>query len=442
MPDSHDVASRRRRNLLLCLLPWGYCVAMTARYGYDAPYWDQWWKVPIIEKAFDGSLAFGDLWTQINEHRVFFPNLITVPLARLTHWDLRIELALTLLFATLLFGLIALLFRRAESADRPGAATLWPLPIAAVLIFSFAQHAVWVWSLHMMITMVAFFTTLVVFLLGRERLSPQSFVLAAAAAIIATYSFGAGIVAWPVGLLMLLLRPGPDMRRRAVGALAWCLCAGLTMLGYFIQYQSTPANQNALDTLMRPLALAHYLLAHIGAPLFSYSPALAATAGALGTLAAALLIWKLFQEERAATTPFIGLMAVAWTVAGLAALKQAHEGAAQALSPRYVIWPAFFWVGLLGLAYIWRLRATDDDAPRARRVVAVASIAILLLGLGSSAYGTYRADERHDAFLLGRKALPEGRVDSDLLYLYPDTDVPTRMRETLVKYRLSIFRND
>ena len=75
-------------------------------------------------------------------------------------------------------------------------------------------------------------------------------------------------------------------------------------------------------------------------------------------------------------------------------------------------------------------------------MVAFASIAILLLGLGSSAYGTYRADERHDAFLLGRNALLEGRVDDDLLYLYPDTDVPISMRETLVRYQLGIFRND
>lgn len=116
MTDRPDVTSRRRRNVLLCLVPWGCCVAMTIRYGYDAPYWDQSWKIPMIEKAFDGTLRFGDYWTLINEHRVFFPNLIAVPLARLTHWDLRVELALSLVFATLVFALIAMLFRRAAAS--------------------------------------------------------------------------------------------------------------------------------------------------------------------------------------------------------------------------------------------------------------------------------------------------------------------------------------
>ncbi len=59
------------------------------------------------------------------------------------------------------------------------------------------------------------------------------------------------------------------------------------------------------------------------------------------------------------------------------------------------------------------------------------SLAILGLSMASSAYGTYRADERHDAFVLGRAALLEGRVDDDLRYLYPEPDVPMRMRETL-----------
>lgn len=51
MAENRDVTGQRRRNVLLCLVPWAYCIAMTIRYGYDAPYWDQWWKIPMIEKA-------------------------------------------------------------------------------------------------------------------------------------------------------------------------------------------------------------------------------------------------------------------------------------------------------------------------------------------------------------------------------------------------------
>lgn len=441
MADRTDVTAQRRRNVLLCLVPWGYCVAMTIRYGYDAPYWDQWWKIPMIEKAFDGTLTFRDYWTLINEHRVFFPNLIAIPLARLTQWDLRVELALTLVFATLAFGLIAVLFRRADPASsRSG--TLWPLPIAAMLAFSFAQYMVWVWSFHMMITLTMLFILILIVLLGRHAITPPAVALAAAAAVGASYTFGAGIVAWPVGLLMLLLAPGLSPRKRAVFSLGWCLIAGIAMLVYFIEYETTPASQYALGIAARPLALMLYVLTYIGSPVFSYSPFLAAMAGTLGVLVAGFVVPRMFQAQRARVLPFIALMAVGCTVACLTGLKQAHEGAIQALSPRYILWPAFFWIGLLGLLYIWQLSASGEAAPRTRRSVALIGILILGLSLASSAYGTYRADERHDAFVLGRSALLEGRMDDDLRYLYPDLDVPLRMRETLVEHKLSIFRGE
>ncbi len=327
MAERPDAAAQRRRNVLLCLVPWGYCVAMTFRYGYDAPYWDQWWKIPIIEKAFEGTLSFGDYWTLINEHRVFFPNLITVPLARLTHWDLRVELALTLVFATLAFGLIAVLFRRADPASS-GSGTLWPLPIAAMLVFSFAQHMVWVWSLHMMITLTMLFILLVIVLLGSRTITLPTFGLAAAAAVGAAYSFGAGIVAWPVGLLMLLLAPGLSPRKRAALSLGWCAIAGIAMLVYFIEYETTAANQGAREIVTRPLPLLQYVFTYMGSPLFSYSPASAAVAGILGTLCAGFLVPRLFQDQPSRVLPFIGLMAVGWAVACLTGLKQAHEAAA------------------------------------------------------------------------------------------------------------------
>ena len=441
MAENRDVTGQRRRNVLLCLVPWAYCVAMTIRYGYDAPYWDQWWKIPMIEKAFEGTLTFRDHWTLINEHRVLFPNLIAVPLARLTHWNLRVELALTLLFATLAFALITLLFRRADPASS-GSGTLWPLPIAAALVFSFAQHMVWVWSLHMMITLTMFFILIMIVLLGRNTLNLPAVAFAAAAAVGASYSFGAGIVAWPVGLLMLLLAPGLNPRQRAQFSLGWCAVAGITMLVYFIEYESTPASQSAVDIAARPLALVQYVFTYIGSPVLSYSPFLAATAGAVGLLAAGFLVSRVFRDQRAGALPFIALMAVGGSVACLTGLKQAHEGAAQALSPRYILWPTFFWIGLLGLLYIRQLSASGDANPRTRRTVALAGLLILCLSLTSSIYGTYRADERHDAFVLGRSALLEGRMDDDLRYLYPELEVPLRMRATLVKHKLSIFRDE
>ena len=70
------------------------------------------------------------------------------------------------------------------------------------------------------------------------------------------------------------------------------------------------------------------------------------------------------------------------------------------------------------------------------------SLRVLSLSLASSAYGTYRVDKRHDAFVLGRSALREGWMDGDLRYLSPEPEVRVRMRETLIRHKLSIFRDE
>lgn len=110
--------------------------------GYDAPYWDQWWKIPLIVKSFDGTIALADYWTLINEHRVFFPSLITIPLARITHWNLAYELALTLLFGIAVF---AVLCRAILTTQNPeDRKQVWPIiPLISLLMFSYSQHNIW-----------------------------------------------------------------------------------------------------------------------------------------------------------------------------------------------------------------------------------------------------------------------------------------------------------
>lgn len=444
MREGGERVAGRRRNAILCALPWGYCVAMTFRYGYDAPYWDEWWKIPLIEKAFEGTLRLSDMWSLINEHRVFFPNLITVPLARLTHWNLYAELAVTLVFGTLTFALLVAILLRAERAlELRG--SLWALPMAAVLLFSFSHHAVWVWGLHVMIAMTTFFLVAIVWLLGSPAPGARRLVLAGVAGVLASYSFGAGIVAWPVGLVMLVSSRAWSTRRRGAVAVLWSGAAVLTMVVYFAGYTSTPASRSALDVLAHPLRYLAYVLSYIGAPLFSFSPELAVGAGLIGGGFAVFLLTRVLQGSEAlriAARPYAGIMAIGWCVAGLTGLKQSHEGIAQALSSRYSIWPSLFWIGLLALVYLYKLHTAPEGPSRERNALTAVSLAILLLSTASSAYGTYRADERHDAFLLGRQALLEGRADEDLLYLYPDLDVPTSMRETLLRYKLSIFREE
>src|SRR6185312_1721096 len=78
---------------LLILAPPLLIGILIFRNGVDLPILDEWdGTAPLFEKMADGSLGFGDFYSQHNEHRIFFPRLIFFALGRLTHWDVRAEL--------------------------------------------------------------------------------------------------------------------------------------------------------------------------------------------------------------------------------------------------------------------------------------------------------------------------------------------------------------
>src|SRR5689334_12750341 len=67
----------------------------------NVPCWDEWVLTPLIAKAANANLNFSDLWALHNEHRVFFPQLFLVTLARIAGWNVFYEVFLSLLLAAL-----------------------------------------------------------------------------------------------------------------------------------------------------------------------------------------------------------------------------------------------------------------------------------------------------------------------------------------------------
>lgn len=430
----------RRLSHALAMLPWTFCVMSVVLFGYDAPYWDQWWKLVLIDKAFEGTLEFADYWTLINEHRVFFPNLLTIPLARLTHWNLYYELALTLVFATLSFLVVGALLKRLQCQTEKQIG-FWVLPTISTLMFSMSQRGIWMWGLHVMIAMTLLFILLEIYLLSSDPLRWSHLSLAAICATAASYSFGTGIISWPVGFFLILVMSLPDKRHSLKMSSAWIACAAAVMSIYFVGYKSTPASESAVEVLFSGVpALLLYVLAYLGAPLFSYQPVLSAIAGTVALLLASFTTYRGFKGDKRNVrfaAPFWSLMLFALLTAILIALKQWHEGIGQAISSRYIVWPTLMWIGLSGALIITLGQQKKIES----RLLKGFTLTLLVLGLLSSAFGAYKAEERHDAFLIGRKALIEGRMDADILYLYPNREVPEEMRDILVRHKLTVFRD-
>lgn len=419
---------RNRVYIALATLPVIFCSVITALWGYDGPYWDSWWKVPLIVEAFEGEFGVADCWVLVNEHRIFFPNLLTVPIARWTHWTVGVELALTIVFAAAAFMIIArVILKDVDAAHH------WLIPFVSLLMFSYSQHNVWMWGMHVAITMALLGMVAAVFVLTREVLGWKHIVLAAAFGVFACYSFGAGVAVWGVGLVIVGFRVCRSETRRWSLLAGWVATAVIAMAVYFIGYESTPATTSATDAILHPVQFAQYVFAYLGGPLASWSGTVACVLGMLGVAGVIGLILRSLQNiepTRRSDGFALGLVLVGVGCALLTALKSWPEGVNQAVSSRYLAWPTMFWVGFV-------LLLTPATSKRTR--LAIVGV-ITLCAAAASLHGTYKANERHDAYALGRAAYVANEREEDWLYLYPTLDVPRDLRDDLVTYRLAFFR--
>src|SRR5688500_14091277 len=83
------------------VIPAAFIGILILKYSVDMPQWDEWVVAVFLSKLNQGTLTFSDLFTQQNEYRQFFPNLIFVVLGRVTWMDVRYQMGISFLLASL-----------------------------------------------------------------------------------------------------------------------------------------------------------------------------------------------------------------------------------------------------------------------------------------------------------------------------------------------------
>src|ERR1035438_4142148 len=173
---------------ILALLPLAFLIWVVVQYAVVVPYLDQWELVPLLEKTYHGNLTFSDLWAQHNEHRLIFPQIIMLLLARLTRWNIHYELAVNIILALGIFTVflhqVKITGRKLGLAGLPGA-----IPAVSLIVFSISQYQNWLWGwqLQMLLNLLAVVVGIV--LLANDTFRWWKFAAAASLGIVATYSF-------------------------------------------------------------------------------------------------------------------------------------------------------------------------------------------------------------------------------------------------------------
>lgn len=402
----------------LSIVPFCVTLAKTVRYGLRFPYWDEWRLAPLLDKSYQGGLAFLDFWGQHNEHRPVFPRALMLGLARLTDWDVGYELAANFVLAGgILAALVFLAWR--DAAGRAGKPLLrtgrwgafpWVLlPFFSFLVFSWAQMENWVWGWQFQIFLSTLAVVWGVVMLSGRRPSWVRFGAAAVFGIVASYSFANGLLYWIAALPAVAGCANASRQTRAVRTLIWLTGALLVFESYLSFYftpgESSPSPWAALD---HPLAFGGYAVLYLGGPMTGLiaPPAWHGTdwpvtwvqfvPGALGLAGFALLLGLLIVKHRvsfASLAPWLALAGYAACGAIVTGAGRVGFGLGHALTSRYMAISMLFWCALAGLAALWRGQIPDPKppTPNVRRFAAFAALAAFIL----AGQGLFIRNNRH-----------------------------------------------
>lgn len=302
-------------------------------FGVNVPYYDEWKKIYIFEHQAAGTLTFADLWSQVNEHRIFFPHAAILVIGLATKYNV-----IALMYCSVLLLAAALwMFIHVFVKDHPGRGALWLMVPVAFLTMSWRQSENLLMGIQFafFLAVVASLATFFLLRLVQEKRWRFFFAASVALAAVATFSTASGLMAWPAGLVQILCLA---LSRRLKIALAgfWTLFGGGVWWLYFHDYaKSSVFSQYHFSP--------NYLLVTVGGALVGGSgegsrvPLLAPIllGVALLLLAALAVAWVIRERQWQRYSFWLATMAFSLLTIMAITLGRSNFGFRQAMASRY-----------------------------------------------------------------------------------------------------------
>jgi hypothetical protein len=427
---------RPRRKLLSALLflvalvPIVFIGFIINRYGVNVPYADEWSNLILVEKWDTGQLTFADLFRAHNGHRIFVPRLIFLAFVEMAHGNVRAEMFFSLLVCGLTSAGLLYLLRRTVRTSWPRLLALWAL--INVFLFSPIQAENWLWGFQFQIFLSNLCVVGALIAVTANLRVAIRVTLAALFAVAGMFSFGQGVLIWPLIALLMIARG--ETRRRV---LIWGGVSLLILCGSFFSYHGKDLTRAVAHWWDYPL----FFVAFLGAPLGQIPNAnpmvLPVVVGAiLGAAYFGLLISCLPRGVAERDAVWLALGAYPLGGAFLAAASRTHFGAAHALDSRYTTVATILLVSLIGLA-----ASLYFERPSTKRKLAgLLAVGVCLILCAFNFVFMFSYLEVHRAYRShGKAALQFSKVlDAD--EIFRSTLLVNEDRETVARYLATLDR--
>ena len=400
-PEEHQLSAQDKSPRTTPKLLWVLLLALPAlglgylifRHGVDVPYFDHWFGVcPLFERMDAGTLRPADFWEFHNGHRIFFPRLIFFGLAKLTHWNIGVEMFVTWLLAVICAVNI---WRLARVTGWPSGTGYGLLFLAGVLVFTPLEQENWLFGFCLSLLLPVACTTGALSV-ARTLRFPASLLTAMGLCLVTTYSVASGFISWFLVGTLLFLLPGETHWRRRKG---WCLLWVLVFLGsctlYFRGFAADDPEHPVTDVLKHPVFCAQFFLVILGSA-FAHGTALdpETMATAVGLILVLLFagmigyVWRWRNDSTliSQTLPWF-MICLVGLLNGAMSTARFYQGLEQALLGRYLAFSVTVPIGLLFVGAViwrhWRSIVSPEKIQPARLALTVLVTGLILLhGLG------------------------------------------------------------
>jgi hypothetical protein len=353
---------------VLALLPMVLVAAIISRYGVNVPYGDEWSLLSLFGKWESHQLTFADLFAEHNGHRILIPRLIYLALIQLTHGNTKAEMFFSLFLCILTSAGLFILLRRTVRGSATKHLALWAF--INLFLFSPIQAENWLWGFQLQIFLsnLCLVGAIVCATSDRSRFVRLASTLAFGVA--GTFSFGNGLLIWPVILFLLICR-----REKVLFLAAWIGVAALVVLAYLPGYQGHDAVRPVVSWFDYPL----YFFGFLGAPLARIPNSQPLTLPVIiGSLLVALFLGIAVQLVRRReglwnAAPWLALGAYVIGSAVMATTARSHLGPEHALDSRYTTVSVILLVSLIGLVASVMSRERTPTPSTSENTIVIAS---------------------------------------------------------------------
>lgn len=412
------------------------------QFGVNVPYWDEWSIIKIVTTPLKSLVNLPLLWSQHNENRMLFPNVLFIIISNATNFNTKTEMyvsSIFLLFSTLLvFTNFIVLNPRLQFR-------VWFLIPVAILMFSPVQYENALWGFQLGWYMVLFFSLLAIFLISVTNGRSVGFVMAVISGILASFSSLQGLLVWPLGCFLLIF--GIKERRRSM-IWFWCAAALITVIVYFIGFKfSNTGALSLFDILDHPIRSVLYFFAALG----SYVPGGTAISIAVGvvTFTLAIMAVSMFIASKKRAKLVYPLILILYSIlfALLLVAGRSDLGIGQAMSSRYTTFTLLLPMGLY-LFSIATFRIHKDESKKQsvllmNVVISVVIIAQVFIGVPVGIESGHNSYQRRIAglhalqqYAIGNTTGLKSTITADI---YPSYSYFLSGAQLMKRYRLGAF---